>query len=66
MTGILPGNESFPSGERLIFFQTSLFKCSEETQVALERKPSVLEAGTPSTFFPGENSVSFSMEYFKL
>jgi hypothetical protein len=42
-----------------MFFQTSLFTSAEETHVALERKPSVLEAGTHSTFFPCENSVSF-------
>jgi hypothetical protein len=59
LKGILSGNQTFLSGERLMFFQTSLFTCGEETHVALERKSSVLEAGTPSTFFACENSVSF-------
>jgi hypothetical protein len=59
LKGILSGNPSFLSGERLICFQTSLFTCGEERQVALEIKPSVLEAGTPCTFLPCEKSVRF-------
>jgi hypothetical protein len=42
----------FHCEERLILFHLGLFTKFEETQVSLERKPSVLEAGASSNSFP--------------
>jgi hypothetical protein len=39
----------FSSGDWLCLFQLGLFSLGEETQVSLERKPWVLEAGASST-----------------
>jgi hypothetical protein len=61
---ILPGNHNFQGRERLILFQICLFMWVEETQVSLERKPSMLEATADSTLFPCENWASFWKEYF--
>jgi hypothetical protein len=39
--------------------QIGLVSLHEETCVSLKRKPSVLQGGAYSTFFPSENRVTF-------
>jgi hypothetical protein len=51
LTGILPANQSFQGGVRLIFFQIGLFSLIEETHVSLQRNPSMLEEGASNTLF---------------
>jgi hypothetical protein len=63
LTGILPENQNFQGGERLILFQIGLFVFVEVTRVFLETKPSVLETGESSTLLSSENCVSFGKEY---
>jgi hypothetical protein len=41
LKGILPANESFQGGEKLIFFKIRQLSLAEETHVFLERKLSV-------------------------
>jgi hypothetical protein len=55
---------SFQGGRMLMLLQTGLFRWVEETYIYLERKPSMLEAGASSTFFPSENWVSVWKESF--
>jgi hypothetical protein len=55
LKGILPENQSFQGGERLISFQIGLFSKVKETHLSLERQPSVLEGGASSTLLPCEN-----------
>jgi hypothetical protein len=52
---MLPANHNFQGGERLILVKIGVFSKVEETQVSLQRKQSVLEAGASSTLFPCEN-----------
>jgi hypothetical protein len=52
---ILPANQKFQGGERLILFQIDLFNSVEETNVSLERTPSVFQEGASSTLLPCEN-----------
>jgi hypothetical protein len=56
LKGILPANQNFQGGERLIYFQIDLFSQVEETHKYLQKKKkSVLEAAASSTLFPMEN-----------
>jgi hypothetical protein len=52
--GILPESLSFQGGERLILLQISLLSQAEETQVSLQKQPSVLEAGGSRALFASE------------
>jgi hypothetical protein len=52
--GILPANQSFQFGDRLIFFLIYLFSSVEETHVSLQRKTCVLEAAACSSLFTWE------------
>jgi hypothetical protein len=53
-------NHSFQGGQRLILYQIGLFSWVKETQVSVQRHPSVLDAGRSRALFPCENWVSFS------
>jgi hypothetical protein len=46
--------------DRFSLFQIDLFSWIEETEVSLQRKPSMVEAAASSTLFPCYNWVSFS------
>jgi hypothetical protein len=50
--------------QRLYLFQIDPINWVEEIHVSLQRKPSVLEAGASTSFFPCENLVSFWKQYF--
>jgi hypothetical protein len=50
-----PCKSQFSRSKRLILFQIALLGSSEETQVFLERKQSLFEAGASSTLFPCPN-----------
>jgi hypothetical protein len=52
---ILPASSDFLSGDRFGLFQIGLFSIVEEMYVSIERKSSVLEAGSSSTLFQSEN-----------
>jgi hypothetical protein len=52
---ILPASSDFLSGDRFWLFQIGLFSIVEEMSVPIERKSSVLEAGSSSTLFRSEN-----------
>jgi hypothetical protein len=57
-------NHSSQGGDRLCLLPRSLFSWVEETHVSIERKPSMLLVGSPSTLFPCETWVMFWKEYF--
>jgi hypothetical protein len=64
LKGIFPARCVFQSGDGLSLFQIGLFSRHEETQLSVQRQPSVVEAGSSRTVFPWENSDSFGKEYF--
>jgi hypothetical protein len=51
----LPANHTFEGGERLILSKIGLISSIEEKHASLHEKPSMLQAGTSSSLFPGEN-----------
>jgi hypothetical protein len=51
LKGIVPENQSFQGGEKLILIQIGLFRWFEEIHASLERKPFVWVAGACSTLF---------------
>jgi hypothetical protein len=58
LKGILPANQSFQFGDRLILFQICLLSSGEEIHVSLQKK-SVFEAAAPITSFSCENLLVF-------
>jgi hypothetical protein len=54
----------FSRSKRLILFQIALLGYVEETQVFLKGKPSMFEAGAPSTLFSCEKCISLGKEYY--
>jgi hypothetical protein len=53
--GILPANYISQGESWLCLHQVDLYTLAEETNVSLQRKPSVLEAEASSTWFLCEN-----------
>jgi hypothetical protein len=61
---ILPSIQKLQGWERLILFQIGLFSYIEETNVSLERTPSLWEAGATSTVFPCVSWLRFWKESY--
>jgi hypothetical protein len=65
LKGIVPENQSFQGGEKLILIQIGLFRWFEEIHASLERKPFVWVAGACSTLFPVRIELVFGNEIFQ-